>query len=189
MILLSAILMALTCGLDIDSLAAALHVETGMAYMSQGLPDRAVFEFNRAIEQDQDQADAYLGLGRAASLRGSPDASEEYYITYMGLRPHDPGLPWKWRKCSPASPTGWPRQRSTARRALELAPSMANAGLSWPRWKRPWAIPPRPWTGIQGPSPSTRSSPTKPGFAWGPFSRPGRTQPYPGGPSSRGFSR
>lgn len=122
MILLSAMLMALTCGLDIDSLAAALHVETGMAYMSQGLPDRAVFEFNRAIELDQDQADAYLGLGRAASLRGSPDASEEYYITYMEMRPHDPRAPLEMAEMLIGFPNRLAEAEEYALRALELAP-------------------------------------------------------------------
>lgn len=122
MILLSAMLMALTCGLDIDSLAAALHVETGMAYMSQGLPDRAVHEFNRAIELDRSQADAYLGLGRAASLRGSPDASEEYYITYMELRPHDPRAPMEMAEMLTGFPHRLNEAAEYARAALELAP-------------------------------------------------------------------
>ncbi len=128
MILLSAMLFALTCGLDIDSLTAALHVETGMAFMSQGLTDRAVFEFNRAIELDPSQAEAYLGLGRAARLRGSLEAAEEHFIAYMDMRPGDPTAPMEMAEMLTALPHRLVEAAEYARAAMELAPL---SGACW----------------------------------------------------------
>lgn len=89
MILILALLPGLVCTLDVDSLTAALHVETGMAYIEQGLSDRALLEFTRALEISDTASEAYLGLGRAASLCGSWESAEENYLTYMGLEPFD----------------------------------------------------------------------------------------------------
>jgi tetratricopeptide (TPR) repeat protein len=75
--------------MNIDSLTASLHVETGFAYIDQGLPDKALGEFTKALEICGNSYDAYLGLGRIAVLNGSWVTAEEQYSTYMSFKPED----------------------------------------------------------------------------------------------------
>jgi Flp pilus assembly protein TadD len=85
----SVLLLFLTGGMNLDSLSASLHVETGLAYLEQGLLNRAVIEFTRALEISDAAVEAYIGLGRAAALNGAWSTAEENYITYMELKPFD----------------------------------------------------------------------------------------------------
>jgi len=76
-------------GMDVDLLTANLHVETGMAYLDQGLPDKALGEFNTALEISEDAFEAHLGLARVAVINSSWNTAEEQYSLYICLQPDD----------------------------------------------------------------------------------------------------
>lgn len=85
----SLLFFCLSGSMNIDSLTASLHVETGMAYLEQGLSDRALFEFNKALETSSAASEAYLGIARASAIHGSWDTAEENFLEYMALEPFD----------------------------------------------------------------------------------------------------
>lgn len=89
MTLFSLFFAGLACGMNVDSLTAALRVETGMAFLEQGLPQRALIEFTSALEASETADEAYLGLGRAYALSGSWETAEENYLAFMALEPFD----------------------------------------------------------------------------------------------------
>lgn len=76
-------------GIDVDALTAELHVETGMAYLNQGLPEKALGEFTSALEVSEDAVEAHLGIARVAVINSSWATAEEEYIIYMNLRSDD----------------------------------------------------------------------------------------------------
>lgn len=75
--------------IDVDVLSAELHVETGMAFIEQGLPDKALGEFYSALEMSDEAYDAHLGLARIAVINSSYATAEEEYSIYMNLKPDD----------------------------------------------------------------------------------------------------
>ena len=89
MAVFSLLFFCLAGSMNVDSLTAALHVETGMAYLDQGLSDRALIEFNRALEISNTASEAFLGIGRASVILGSWDTAEENFLEYMHLKPFD----------------------------------------------------------------------------------------------------
>lgn len=89
MTLFIAVLAAVTAGMNVDSLTAALHVETGMALLDQGLTGRAMLEFDRALETSDSAVEAYLGMGRALAAQGSWSSAEEHYLVYISHAPWD----------------------------------------------------------------------------------------------------
>ncbi|HRW77259.1 MAG TPA: tetratricopeptide repeat protein [Candidatus Sabulitectum sp.] len=89
MTLFIAVLAAVTGGMNMDSLTAALHVETGMAFLEQGLTGRAMLEFDRALERSDTAFEAYLGMGRALAAQGSWSSAEEHYLVYISHAPWD----------------------------------------------------------------------------------------------------
>ena len=76
-------------GMDVGSLTADLHIETGMAYISQGLPDKAMGEFAAALAISEDASEAHLGLARIAVINSSFGTAEEEYSLYMAMEPDD----------------------------------------------------------------------------------------------------
>jgi len=83
------IFICLSGGIDVDSLTAALHVETGMAYLSQGLSEKALTEFNTALELSDTAYEAYLGIGRASAIHGSWDMAEASFLEFLACKPFD----------------------------------------------------------------------------------------------------
>jgi tetratricopeptide (TPR) repeat protein len=76
-------------GMDVDLVTADLHVETGMAYISQGLIDEAFGEFTTALELSENAVEAHLGLARVAVINCSWDNAVSEYETYMNLKRND----------------------------------------------------------------------------------------------------
>ncbi len=120
--LFAMILMVSLTGMDVDSLTAALHVETGMAYLEQGLPDRALQEFNTALEKSDRAWDAYLGLGRIAVLNSAWGTAEEHYTMYMELKPFDHRAPLELSEMFLTLPARFEEAVAYADQALTLAP-------------------------------------------------------------------
>ncbi len=75
--------------IDVETLTAELHVETGMAYISQGLTERALREFTSALDISDGAYEAHLGLARIAAINYSWTTAEEEYLIFMELRPND----------------------------------------------------------------------------------------------------
>lgn len=113
---------ALISGMDIDSLTAALHVETGMAYIAQGLPEKAMSEFYSALEESDAAWEAHLGLARAAAVNSIWDIAEEEYITYMELCPYDHRAPLEMAEMLLGLPARHEDAVEFAEKALSLAP-------------------------------------------------------------------
>lgn len=84
-----ALLIAALLGIDLDSESARLHLETGLAYMQQGLLEKAVEELETTLELDPDCHEAYLALGRLRAGMGDPGAAEENLQRFMEMRPED----------------------------------------------------------------------------------------------------
>lgn len=116
------LLMVSLTGMDVDSLTAALHVETGMAYLEQGLPDRALEEFNTALDKSDRAVDAYLGLGRIAVINDAWGTAEENYSRYMELRPFDYRAPLEMAEMLLSLPARFDEAVEYADQALTLAP-------------------------------------------------------------------
>jgi tetratricopeptide (TPR) repeat protein len=79
----------LTGDLDLDRLSAELHCDMGMAFVEQGLLDRAEAEFNSALDYLDEYPDAEFGLGMVCSIRGSYDDAEEHFLRFMQSEPDD----------------------------------------------------------------------------------------------------
>jgi len=122
MIVCSVLVSVLVLGMDIDSLTAALHVETGMAYFEQGLSDRAMAEFIAALEISDTARQAHLGLGRVAAANGIWDTAEEQYSTYMELCPFDCAAPLEMAEMLLGLPARHDEAVEYANIALSLAP-------------------------------------------------------------------
>ena len=75
--------------LDINELSAQLHLDTGNAYLNQGLLEQAEEEFILALEISGDCYPALLGLGKVHLVRSSWNRSEEYYRQYIESCPED----------------------------------------------------------------------------------------------------
>jgi tetratricopeptide (TPR) repeat protein len=86
-------LAALHTAMNIDSLQAGLCVETGMAYLEQGLHSRAYEQFQRALELSDSAHEAHLGLGRVAVVNEAWHSAAEHYGNYMKERPFDHRAP------------------------------------------------------------------------------------------------
>ncbi len=83
------LLTLLSSGIDVEIITAELHIETGMAYLSQGLPDKAFAEFQTALDTSDNATEAYLGLARVAVIRESYLVAEEHYKHYIEIEPHN----------------------------------------------------------------------------------------------------
>jgi len=76
-------------GMDVDLVTADLHVETGMAYITQGLVGEAFGEFTTALELSENAVEAHLGLARVAVINCSWDTAVSEYYIYMNLKEND----------------------------------------------------------------------------------------------------
>lgn len=109
-------------GFDVNTLTADLHVETGMAYINQGLYDKARGEFTTALEISEDAHDAHLGLARIAVINCSWATAEEEYAIYMNQRPDDYRAPLEMSEMLLSLHGRYPDALYYAEAALALAP-------------------------------------------------------------------
>ena len=75
--------------IDFDDLSAQLHLDTGMAYMQQGLLEQAEDEFQQTLELSEDYHTAVLGLGMINAMRESWDLADDYFRQYIETCPGD----------------------------------------------------------------------------------------------------
>jgi eukaryotic-like serine/threonine-protein kinase len=73
--------------LHLDEHLSAAHECLGTVAAGTGHYEEAVKEFERAIESEPTNNDAYTGLARAYELLGQPDAAEKTYRRAIDLRP------------------------------------------------------------------------------------------------------
>lgn len=82
-------LAALVLGLDFEEETTRLHVEMGMAYMSQGLLERAEAEFATALESGVSCPEAFLGLGMIKAKKGDLVTAAGFLREFMSRSPED----------------------------------------------------------------------------------------------------
>ncbi len=122
MILILIFMNGFPASVNVDSLTSALHIETGMAYLEQGLADRAFQEFEKALEISSDAAEAHLGMARISALNQAWGDAENRYKTYMNLRPYDYNAPLEMAEMTLALSGREPEAADYAEAALSLAP-------------------------------------------------------------------
>ncbi len=83
------LIVLITLSMNMDELSASLHLETGMAYLNQGLPEQAEEEFNTVLDIGDDFPEAILGLGLVDVKRGSFESAAEHFRQYMETCPDD----------------------------------------------------------------------------------------------------
>jgi tetratricopeptide (TPR) repeat protein len=74
---------------DFDELSAQLHLETGNAFLQQGLLEQAEHEFHLALEAREDCHSALLGLGRVYTAYSSYERAAEYFRDFVAVSPDD----------------------------------------------------------------------------------------------------
>lgn len=109
-------------GINVEILTAELHIETGMAYLSQGLPDRAFAEFQTALDITDNATEAYLGLARVATINQSFLVAEEHYKHYIETNPTNYLAPLELSKMLLLTNLRSIEALDYANSALELAP-------------------------------------------------------------------
>ncbi len=87
--LLATLFLLLMGDLDIDRLSAELHCDMGMAFVEQGLLDRAEAEFVTALDYVGEYPDAVFGLGMIFMAHQSWDDAEELLLAFMEVEPTD----------------------------------------------------------------------------------------------------
>ncbi|PIE51540.1 hypothetical protein CSA37_11060 [Candidatus Fermentibacteria bacterium] len=122
MILLLIFINGFPASVNVDSLTASLYIETGMAYLEQGLADRAFREFEKALETSSDAAEAHLGIARVSVLNQAWGDAENSYTTYMELRPDDYSAPLEMAEMTLALRGRELEAAEYADAALSLAP-------------------------------------------------------------------
>lgn len=122
MILNLLLLTLVTSSIDVETITADLHIETGMAYLSQGLPDKAFAEFQTALEISENATEAYLGLARVATVNESYLIAEEHYKHYIEMNPNNYIAPLELSKMLLLTNIRSIEALDYANSALELAP-------------------------------------------------------------------
>jgi tetratricopeptide (TPR) repeat protein len=75
--------------IDVDDLSAQLHLDTGMAFMQQGLLEQAEEEFQMTLDLSEDYSAAVLGLGMINAMRQSWGRAADYFERYIDSCPED----------------------------------------------------------------------------------------------------
>ncbi len=83
------ILCLIPLSIDINDLTAQLHLDTGMAYMQQGLLEQAEEEFRQTLELNENYHTAVLGLGMIHAMWQSWDCAADYFRQYIDTCPDD----------------------------------------------------------------------------------------------------
>lgn len=74
---------------DAVDLSAQLHLDTGMAFMQQGLLEQAEEEFQMTLDLSEDYFTAVLGLGMINAMRQSWGRASDYFEQYIEYCPED----------------------------------------------------------------------------------------------------
>jgi tetratricopeptide (TPR) repeat protein len=86
-------LLLLLCALSrsdsFDEQSAQLHLETGNAFLQQGLIEQAEHEFRLALEAREDCWSALLGLGRVYVACSSFERAGDYFRSFIESSPED----------------------------------------------------------------------------------------------------
>jgi type IV pilus assembly protein PilF len=70
--------------------ASEYNTQLGIAYLQQGNRDLAMQKLQKAIQQNSDNADAYLGLGLLYDSIGDTGKADDNYQTALDKAPDDP---------------------------------------------------------------------------------------------------
>ncbi|HEV8435317.1 MAG TPA: protein kinase [Thermoanaerobaculia bacterium] len=70
-----------------DSLNPDVHVTLGQVALQTGEADRAIAEFGRALQQQPNSVDSFVGLARAYDLKKEPARAEAAYKRAIDLQP------------------------------------------------------------------------------------------------------
>jgi len=68
------------------------NVSLGIKYLQAGKRDVAMQKIQKAIQQDPDNADAYMGQALIYGAMGDADRADDAYHTAMRKAPDDPGI-------------------------------------------------------------------------------------------------
>ena len=68
------------------------NVSLGIKYLQTGKPDVAMQKIQKAIQQDPDNADAYMGEGLVYSATGDPERADGAFHTALRKAPDDPEI-------------------------------------------------------------------------------------------------
>ncbi|MFV2065725.1 MAG: tetratricopeptide repeat protein [Pirellulales bacterium] len=110
-----------TVGDTVDAHNADPFYYRGMAYVSQGLIDKAIDDFTRALSIDARYVRAYCGRGRAFLQKGFIDVAIEDFSQAIVMNPRyvEP----RWRRAEAHLETGsYARAIRDALRAIQLSP-------------------------------------------------------------------
>jgi tetratricopeptide (TPR) repeat protein len=106
---------------------AAQHVEQGNAYFDEGLYDKALEEYDTALELDPGRADAYLGIGRLYHFdQGKYSRAEVNYSQAIELDPEYTDA-YFYRGLSWEANGAYDRAMEDFSRAIELDPGLVMA--------------------------------------------------------------
>lgn len=83
------LLLALSGASEFDRLSAELHLETGNAFLQQGLLEQAEQEFSLALDAGVECHAALLGLGKVYRACSSTDRATEYFMAFITASPDD----------------------------------------------------------------------------------------------------
>ena len=83
------LLLVLSGASEFDMLSAQLHLETGNAFLQQGLLEQAEQEFRLALDAGVDCHEALLGLGKIYRACSSADRASEYFTEFITASPDD----------------------------------------------------------------------------------------------------
>jgi len=72
--------------------ASQYNTQLGMAYLQQGNRDLAMQKLQKAIKQNPDNADAYVGLGLLYDSIGDTDKAQDAYEKALDKAPDDPDV-------------------------------------------------------------------------------------------------
>lgn len=119
---------------ETDRLSARLQIESGNAFIGQGLLVQARHAFSRALDLNPGEDYAVLGLARVSALEGSVPLASYWYGLFIDRLPEDYRGPLELGLLLIEDPDSLERSGSLIRTALALSPSrsdvqMAFAGL------------------------------------------------------------
>lgn len=83
------LLCALSQSDTFEELSAELHLETGNAFLQQGLLEQAEHEFHLALEANGDCHSALLGLGRVYAACSSFERASSCFRSFVEAEPED----------------------------------------------------------------------------------------------------
>ena len=72
--------------------ASTYNTQLGIAYLKQGNRDLAMQKLQKAIKQNPDNADAYVGLGLLYDSIGDTDKAQDAYENALDKAPDDPSV-------------------------------------------------------------------------------------------------